>query len=956
MTHASTDHDACGCCEPVAEPAVVSPPGAPSVRYRIGTHGSFLARMLERIPFQSVTLDGGGTARPLAGLSTREPSDPSIAVLDAWAVIGDILTFYQERIANEGFLGTATERRSIHELASAIGYALKPGVAASTYLAFTLDPPAPIPPPLPALPPPVQHPTPTTIAIPIGTKVQSVPGPGELPQTFETVEAAEARVAWNAIRPKQGQRQQLGVAHGRVLTLRGVSGPPVPCHQLFVETAGANLNPGDWLVVRVADDNRDPSDPVSQQVTTGVAIVRVESAKVDHAQRRTQVTLLHPGHRPPRFEVPARPPGIVSSDVLRLDAATVRTAIVERAWDERDLAAQIAVQGFSPERLAAQVTAIVAGAPAPAALWVQRKNAGAFGANAPAFATLPPDLRGQLGRTSNWDLHARSVWQTAGGDLRRRADLYLDRVIDGLVPGGWAILEAGGARTTAFQIHAVTAASLAEYAISGKATGLHLRHADGSPLTDHYKRNAGAMFKTRTTTIWIASEALPVGPAPILQPVGKKGVGTDRIILDGFVLGLRRGQVLAVEGIALDEHDAPLGAPRREVAVVGRVEHTGGLTVVTLEAPLSAAYDRATLGLCGNVARATHGETVANEILGSGDGTDRHRTVTLKRPPLTLVSAPTASGTASTLAISVDGVAWRQVTTLLDAEPRDRVYQVKTDDTGKTTVIFGDGAQGARPPTGRDNVVATYRTGMGLAGDIAAGSLTLLQSRPLGLRGVVNPVAATGAEDPEPAALARRNAPRTVRTLDRIVSLSDYEDFARGFAGIGKARGIALWDGDGRLVHVTVAGADGRTVAPTTDLHRNLVAAIAALGDGIERFAVGGFVPRHFVLEASLRLDPDRRPADVLAAAETAVRDGYAFAARDLAQPVTESEIVTALLGVPGVIAAQVTRLHRTDRPVAAEPVIGAGDARWNAATRQVEPAELLTLLPTSLRLSAVLP
>ena len=45
----------------------------------------------------------------------------------------DVLTFYQERIANEGYLRTATERRSMLELARAIGYELSPGVAASTY-------------------------------------------------------------------------------------------------------------------------------------------------------------------------------------------------------------------------------------------------------------------------------------------------------------------------------------------------------------------------------------------------------------------------------------------------------------------------------------------------------------------------------------------------------------------------------------------------------------------------------------------------------------------------------------------------------------------------------------------------------------------------------------------------------------------------------------------------------
>jgi hypothetical protein len=77
--------------------------------------------------------------RPLSGLSTRSTDDPAIALLDAWATVADVLSFYQERIANEGFLRTASERLSVLELARAIGYELNPGVAASTHLAFTVE-------------------------------------------------------------------------------------------------------------------------------------------------------------------------------------------------------------------------------------------------------------------------------------------------------------------------------------------------------------------------------------------------------------------------------------------------------------------------------------------------------------------------------------------------------------------------------------------------------------------------------------------------------------------------------------------------------------------------------------------------------------------------------------------------------------------------------------------------
>src|SRR5258705_11069043 len=117
------------------------------------------------------------TLLALHALRTRESDDFSIALLDGWATVADVLTFYQERIANESYLRTATERQSLLQLARLIGYELRPGVAAGTYLAFKLDD-APG--------------SPGQSTIDVGAKVQSVPGPGEKSQTFETKKAVQA--------------------------------------------------------------------------------------------------------------------------------------------------------------------------------------------------------------------------------------------------------------------------------------------------------------------------------------------------------------------------------------------------------------------------------------------------------------------------------------------------------------------------------------------------------------------------------------------------------------------------------------------------------------------------------------------------------------------------------------------------------------------------------------------
>ena len=109
-----------------------------------------------------------------------------------------MLAFYTERLAQESYLRTARERISLQELGRLIGYRLRPGVAAETYLAFALEPPPEVPAAAskdPGSAPPV---TPATVTLEPGLRVQSIPGPGEQPQTFETVEEVEARPEWNA--------------------------------------------------------------------------------------------------------------------------------------------------------------------------------------------------------------------------------------------------------------------------------------------------------------------------------------------------------------------------------------------------------------------------------------------------------------------------------------------------------------------------------------------------------------------------------------------------------------------------------------------------------------------------------------------------------------------------------------------------------------------------------------
>src|SRR5947207_2678626 len=88
------------------------------------------------------------------------------------------------------------KRSMLVELARAIGYELRPGVAASTYFRFTLE---------------AATGAPTEVTVSSGTKAQSIPGENEQAQIFETVEEIKARPAWNELRPRATEPQEFEI-------------------------------------------------------------------------------------------------------------------------------------------------------------------------------------------------------------------------------------------------------------------------------------------------------------------------------------------------------------------------------------------------------------------------------------------------------------------------------------------------------------------------------------------------------------------------------------------------------------------------------------------------------------------------------------------------------------------------------------------------------------------------
>ena len=212
------------------------------------------------------------------------------------------------------------------------------------------------------------------------------------------------------------------------------------------------------------------------------------------------------------------------------------------------------------------------------------------------------------------------------------------------------------------------------------------------------------------------------------------------------------------------------------------------------------------------------------------------------------------------------------------------------------------------------------------------------------MTGASNPSPATGGEDPETTDQARTNAPLTVLTLERAVSIRDYRDFARAFAGIAKAHALWIPSGPARGVFLTVAGERGAAVPESSDTFVNLEDALHLYGDPLMPLVLKSYRDARFRLRASVKVAEDADAAVVLPEIETRLRAAFGFDARSFGQGVSVDEVSAAAHGVAGVVAVHVTELHRTDTPSPA--LVPRIFAALPVASLTVLPlaAELLTL------------
>jgi hypothetical protein len=861
------------------------------VSYRVGSWAAFKESLLARLSSSDYAA--------LASLKTRDNDDFTIAFLDATAVVLDILTFYQERLANENYLRTATQLRSLTELSRLIGYQPAPGVSSAVCLAFTLKT-TPGSPPDPSTP---------AITIPKGTQVQSVPAQGQTPQTFETSADISAKPNWNA----------LAVEAARPWRPPGRNG-------LYLEGVATQLNPGDSLLILGFDrDTWDPSSPNPNEQWDVVVLNQVLAdtrrnitfvsweGRLDHGSGdgtsgpadawttsrvfafRQKAALFGNNAPDPNLFVNAKNNKKTSLPLLIDDSSTPWQWRNPRIADSDHVDLDSAYPKIVPGGWFALVDygSVVQLYKVKSASSISRADYGISAKITRLAADYEdPDIEA-------FDLRGTAV-------LSQSEELMIARQpLDFPLYG--TVVDLEEVRPDLVGIQAV--------ALSGTGQKLILKtpsHAPAPILVFVPDDNSASQ------TLNPGDNVTVIDPAPL--PLEKDGEvphwnrhSTQKIALRVADSSGRTGTLIAALAdftLAATSSDDPIVQESALVASVSVVTHPFPHTRIKLQNKLAHCYNRDAARVNCNVGLASAGRSVT-EALGSGSAATPNQSFTLKQPPLTFVQAPTPTGRQTTLQVTANQVAWTEVPSLYNRGPAEQVFSTLNQPGGVTKILFGDGVEGATLPTGQNNIQASYRVGSGASGNVAAGSVTTLMDRPLGVSGVNNPDAATGGQDPQSIDDIRANAPLSVLTLGRAVSIADYQNYAATFAGIAKAHALWIPSGPGRGVFLTVAGVNGAALSPGNPTISNLVASLQNYGNPLVPITAVTFAETLFGFSAAICCNPKYDPAKLQAQVLQTLYASFSFAARSFGQGVSVDEIDAVIQGVPGIVAVNVTGLNR---------------------------------------------
>lgn len=827
-------------------------PGLPRIAYRIGRYADFREAMTRALD----------AAPELAAWTHRHPDDPGIALMEGAALLGDILSFYQEHYANEAYLRTAAWRESVAELVRLTGYRLAPGIAGRATLAFE-----------------VRGGSPLTLraGFPVKADLEAQDTPAEFETDSELI-AHPHLGRFNLFRPR---RHGLVIAGGQNRFELAMADAATDAAAL----EAVELKKGDRLLL-LPEDNLlalffqlflgwKPLEQPAEEIVVVDAVERTRgrvvvtlAGQLTHGwftqcrAFRLGRTFKHYGANAAKdfvtFDLATTPPTSTSAPTKFVRDLRAFTDLGTAGYSDID--ARVFPLDLEATDLAAGAQVVITGAVSDG-----------------ISASVPFAVARRITAVAN----AAPQWANVSS-----VATYL-RLDDVLAPH-WT-----------------------DFATDRDADGIEIE-SDIRTLRLHETRGPALRLRPLNTPVATAFNS-GVGALHYYGSAAQAQALAGRRLYLSHADG--RGEELTCTNAAVD---FPTPAPD-----VARMWPLNFDRVPAVFTPADFDEPEPAVTAFGNLVDATQGKTQRDAVLGNGDNRLRFQTFALPKAPLTYVlTAGAVPPHTPELEVWVNDRLWTRVDAFYGHGPDEQIYIVREDAEGVSHVQFGDGETGVRLPSGIRNVRAVYRAGVGAQGELEAGATPTATERPQGFDKVSLAGIVSGGAEAEDGDKARLAAPGKVQSLGRLVSITDYESETLAVPGVVTAS--AAWDlyGGVPAVLLRVLLAAGRE-AEFDAVRATLAHAQRCTGPDRTPLVVEQARLRYVFLDLTYALDASFAPETVdtavravlgLAGDTTQERSGvFGLRARRLGEPEYASRIEGRVQNVAGVLWCKATALGLFD-------------------------------------------
>jgi len=321
---------------------------------------------------------------------------------------------------------------------------------------------------------------------------------------------------------------------------------------------------------------------------------------------------------------------------------------------------------------------------------------------------------------------------------------------------------------------------------------------------------------------------------------------------------------------------------------------------ITLDSPLPEGYTTGGTIIRANIVLAGHGETQPERILGSGNAALSNQEFLFPVSDVSFVTDETqASGVRADIHVIVDGETWTQVSRFNQSRAADLHYVVRMTEEGYLRILFGDGINGRRLPTAENNVRIAWRMGSGTAGNLKAGTLKKLAHPHPRVEAIEQPFSCAGGNDMESVTSLRRNAPASLLTMERAVSVNDFALLAQSQSSVWSARAEQCGE---RVVRVIVVLADGGKLSEHLSLSEDIKAFLLSRAIPGAQVILEDYVSEALSLDITLGIDSKRFDMSaVIAEVRKTLLQRFTLKNRAIGAPVYLSDIYQCVEAVRGI-------------------------------------------------------